>query len=134
MNEEELKARELAGYLDLAQEYLEVAESSLAEERYRAAIDTAYNTAEACAKGLLYLKMLDLPKSHKGLIAKFDELYIKSGILPRKFGRALNMMQELRGRARYDANALVGRSEAQDVIELAQALMKALEEQLESDQ
>ena len=80
------------------------------------------------------MKMLDLPKSHKGLIAKFDELYIKSGILPRKFGRALNMMQELRGRARYDANALVGRSEAQDVIELAQALMKALEEQLESDQ
>lgn len=130
MDEDELRNRELESYLDLAQEYLEVAESSLAEERYRVAIDTAYNAAESCARGLLLLKLPELPQSHKGLITKFSELYVKEGTLPKRLGRTLNVMLRLRGRARYDANALVGKNEAQDAIKLAEALMKALKERV----
>ncbi len=133
MNEEELRNRELAGYLDLAQEYLEDAQNALAEERYRVAVDTAYNAAESCARGLLHLKLLELPRSHRGLITKFGELYIKDGALPKKLGRTLNVMLELRGKARYDANALMGKGEAQDAIELAEAMMEALKERLQSD-
>jgi uncharacterized protein (UPF0332 family) len=133
MDEDELRDRELEGYLALAQEYLEDAESSIAEERYRVAVDTAYNAAESCARGLLRLKLLELPLPHRGLIAKFSELYVKDGTLPRKLGRTLNAMLELRGRARYDANARMSKSEAEDAIRLAEALMKAFEDQLPSD-
>ncbi len=130
MGEEELKERQLEGYLSLAQEYLEVAESSLAEERYRVAVDTAYNAAEACARGLLLLRLPELPRSHRGLITKFGEQYTKDGPLPKKLGRTLNTMLELRGRARYDANSPMGKEEAQDAIELARTLMQALESKL----
>ncbi len=130
MGEEELKERQLEGYLSLAQEYLEVAESSLAEERYRVAVDTAYNAAEACARGLLLLRLPELPRSHRGLITKFGEQYTKDGPLPKKLGRTLNTMLELRSRARYDANSPMGKEEAQDAIELARTLMQALESKL----
>ncbi len=133
MNEEELKNRELEGYLGLAQEYFEEAESALAAERYRVSVDTAYNAAESCARGLLRLKLTELPRSHRGLVTKFGELYIKTEILPKRLGRTLNIMLELRGRARYDANAQTGETEALDAIKLAKTLMKALEERLESD-
>lgn len=133
MDEEELRNREVEGYLDLAQEYLEDAESGLAEERYRVAVDTAYNAAESCARGLLRLKLLELPRPHKGLIAKFSELYVKDGTLPGRLGRILNVMLELRGRARYDANSLISKGEAENAIELAEALMKALRDRVGSD-
>ena len=131
MGEEELKKRELEGYLSLAQEYFEVAESSLAEERYRVAVDTAYNAAESCARGLLLLRLPELPRSHRGLITKFSEQYTKDGPLPKKLGRTLNIMLELRGRARYDANSPMSKEQAQDAIQLARTLMKALEGQIE---
>jgi uncharacterized protein (UPF0332 family)/predicted nucleotidyltransferase len=130
MGEEELKKRELEGYLSLAQEYLEVAESSLAEERYRVAVDTAYNAAESCARGLLLLRLPELPRSHRGLITKFSEQYTKDGPLPKKLGRTLNTILGLRGKARYDANSPMGKEEAQDAIELARTLMQALESKL----
>ena len=130
MDEEELKNRELEGYLSLAQEYLEVAEISLAEERYRVAVDTAYNAAESCAGGLLLLRLPEPPRSHKGLITKFSEQYTKDGPLPKRLGITLNAMLELRGRARYDASSPMGKEEAQDAIQLAKTLMQALESEL----
>ena len=133
MDEDELRNREVEGYLALAEEYLEVAKSSLAEERYRVAVDTAYNAAESCARGLLLLKLPELPRSHRGLLAKFSEFYVRNGVLPGRFGRALNLMLELRSRARYDANALMSKGEAQDAVELAEALMEALKERVQSD-
>lgn len=131
MNEDELKNREIENYLILAQEYLEIAEIGLANGKYRAAVDTAYNAAESCARGLLLLKMPELPRTHSGLLNKFGELYIKHGPLPRKVGSNLNIMLKLRSVARYDANGLIGTREAQDAIELAEVLMKALKERLE---
>ena len=131
MGEEELKDRETRDYLILSQEYLEMAETSLSNGKYRVAVDTAYNAAESCARGLLLLKLPEPPRSHKGLITKFGEQYTKSGPLPKKLGRTLNTMLELRGRARYDANFPMGKDEAQDAIQLARALMKALEGQIE---
>ena len=126
MDEEELKDREVKDYLALAQEYLEMAEVSLANGKYRVAVDTAYNAAESCARGLLLLKLPELPRSHDGLITKFSELYVKDGPLPRKLGSSMNIMLKLRSRARYDANGLIEKRMAEDAIELAEAMMNAL--------
>ena len=132
MDKDDLRDREVEDYLVLAQEYFEVAESSFANSKYRTAVDLAYNAAESCARGLLLLKLPELPRSHGGLITKFGELYVKDGPLPRKVGSDLNLMLELRSRARYDAHVLIDKRDAQDAIELAETLMKALKEQMQA--
>jgi len=133
MDEDELKNKEMKNYLVLAEEYLEMAETALTNGKYRVATDTAYNAAESCARGLLLLKLPELPRSHSGLLARFGELYVKHGPLPKKLGSDMNVMLKLRSRARYDANELISEREAQDAIELAEALMKALKERVQSD-
>jgi uncharacterized protein (UPF0332 family)/predicted nucleotidyltransferase len=130
MDKDDLRDREVKDYLVLAQEYFEVAESSFASSKYRTAVDLAYNAAESCARGLLLQKLPELPRSHGGLIAKFGELYMKDGPLPRRVGSDLNLMLELRSRARYDAHVLIDKRDAQDAIELAETLMRALREQM----
>ena len=130
MGEEELKNREMGNYLTLAEEYLESAESDISKGRYRVAVDTAYNAAESCVRGLLLSKLPELPRSQSGLLAKFGELYVKHGPLPRKLGSDMNLMLGLRSRARYDANDLISETQAQDAVELAGALMEALESQM----
>jgi len=132
MDEDDLRSREIKDYLVLAQEYFEVAEDSLANSRYRVAVDTAYNAAESCVRGFLLLKLPELPRSHGGLLTKFGELYAKDGPLPRKVGSDLNLMLERRSRARYNAHVLIDKRDAQDAIELAQTLMKTLREQMRS--
>jgi uncharacterized protein (UPF0332 family)/predicted nucleotidyltransferase len=132
MDEDELRNKEMKNYLSLAQEYLEMAETALANGKYRVAVDTAYNAAEACAKGLLLLKLPELPRSHSGLLAKFGELYIKHGPLPKKLGSNMNITLKLRSEARYDADGLISEGEAEGAIQVAEAVMKALEERMQS--
>jgi uncharacterized protein (UPF0332 family)/predicted nucleotidyltransferase len=134
MGEEELKDRETRDYLILSQEYLEMAETSLSNGKYRVAVDTAYNAAESCARGLLLLELPELPRSHGGLLNKFSELYVKNGPLSRRIGSDLNVMLRLRSTARYDAHGLIDKQNAQDAIELARTLMEALEARLGLDQ
>jgi len=129
MDEDDLRSREVKDYLVLAQEYFEVAENSLANGRYRVAVDTAYNAAESCVRGFLLLKLPELPRSHGGLLTKFGELYVKDGPFPRSIGSDLNLMLERRSRARYNAHVLIDKRDAQDAIELAETLMKILKEQ-----
>lgn len=124
MDGNELKNKEIGGYLDLAQEYLEVAKNSLNDGCYRVAVDTAYTAAESCVRGLLLMKLSELPKSHRGLMAKFGELYIKNTELPKDIAKALNINLELRGKARYDAYILIDKGDAEDAIQLAEDLMK----------
>jgi len=131
MDEDDLKDREVKDYLVLAQEYFEAAESSFANGKYRVAVDLAYNAAESCARGLLLLKLPELPRSHGGMVTKFGELYVKDGPLPRKVGSDLNLMLELRSKARYDAHVLIDKRDAQDAIELAETLMKVFKEQIQ---
>ena len=129
MDEDDLRSREIKDYLVLAQEYFDGAESSLVNGRYRIVVDTAYNAAEVCVRGLLLLKLPELLRSHGGLLTKFGELYVKDGSLPKRVATDLNLILELRNRSLYSLRVLIDRRDAQDAIELAETLMKALKEQ-----
>jgi uncharacterized protein (UPF0332 family) len=131
MDDDELKANEINSYLNMAQEYLDIAKTSLKEDKFRVAVDTAYNSSEACVRALLHLKLEGIPRSHGGLNNKFDELYVVTGIVPKKMGRDLNIMMELRSQARYDAHALVRKEDALSAIELAETLMELLKNLME---
>jgi len=133
MDEQKLRREESRAYLELAEEYVHGARNSLACGDYRLAIDGAYSAAELCAKGLLLLKLEDLPTSHGGVVGKFGELYIRTGTLPQELGRELNRSLWLRNQARYERHTTIGQKEAQTMLELANKLIIALTEALKSE-
>ncbi|GFP22650.1 hypothetical protein HKBW3S44_00588 [Candidatus Hakubella thermalkaliphila] len=128
MKEEESKKKEALNYQLLAQEYLEGAELNLENELYRLAVDAAYNAAELCAKGLLLLKLSDIPTSHGGIIGMFGELFVKTEVVPNQIGRGLNRNLQLRNKARYDFHALITKEDAEKAIDLAKKLVAIFRE------
>jgi len=130
MAEEEIQKGEAGNYLALAVEYFEQSRSNLELSNYRLIIDGSYNAAELCAKGLLILKGEDIPKKHGSVVQVFSRLYIKSEELPREIGRALNQGLRLRNRARYEYHADITEREAKAALDLAEKMVKALEDKL----
>jgi uncharacterized protein (UPF0332 family)/predicted nucleotidyltransferase len=132
MDEEKLRQEESRGCRELAGEYQRSAENSLKSGDYRLAVDGAYNAAELCAKGLLILRMEDLPASHGGIVGKLGEPYVRTGILPKEIGRELNKGLWLRAQARYDYHARIGENEARAMLNLAAELIADLSKELET--
>lgn len=130
MQEDELRFSAAVHYLSLSEEYLESAEDAIRREHFRLGLDGAYNSAELAAKGLLLLKIPDLPGSHGGVVQLFGELYIKTGQIERALGRRLNQSLELRNQARYKFSATISRDSASSVLGLAKDLIKLLENYL----
>lgn len=131
MEEKEIRKAEAQGYLEVAAHYLAGAERNMAAEDYRIVADLAYNAAELCAKGLLIFKLEELPSSHRGIVNRFSEIYIRNGPLSRGLGRGLNRGLNVRNQARYEPHAALGEDKAREMIGLAKELMGILEGRLE---
>jgi uncharacterized protein (UPF0332 family)/predicted nucleotidyltransferase len=131
MDEQEIRRRESRVYSQLAEEYLEGAQRNLEARDYRIAIDAGYNAAELCAKALLLLRLTELPRTHRGIVNKFSEFYVKGGPLSKELGRRFNAGLDLRNQARYEPHARLGEDEAKEIIEVIQELHRALSSQLE---
>jgi len=130
MEEERLRREEAIAYLELPQEYERSARDCSSQGHYRLAVDGAYNAVELCAKGFLILKLKDLPTSHGGIVGKFGELYVRSGILPREMGREFNRGLRLRNQARYERHAEIGEEESEAMLALVGEFIKALDKEL----
>jgi uncharacterized protein (UPF0332 family) len=131
MEEQELKRKEAQNYLYLSLEYLKGSKSNSEESRFRIAVDSAYNACELVIKGLLLLRLPDIPGSHGGIVKKFGELFVKTGEVPRELGRLINLALERRNNARYEPHAQITKEDAEKVINLSERLQKILEEKLE---
>ncbi len=130
MEKEEIKKEAARDLLHLADEYLESAEEVMERNRFRLAIDAAYNAAELAVKGLILLKQDDLPGSHGGVVNVFGQLYIKTGEISKNTGRELNLCLKLRNDARYKSNAILARENAEEVLNLAKNLLKLAREKI----
>ncbi len=130
MEKLKIKMEMVKSLLTLAEEYLESAEEILERGRLRIAIDSAYNSAELCAKAFIFLKEDDLPGSHGGIVSLFGKLYIKTEEIDKEIGRSLNIALELRNKARYKPNALFSKEDALFVINLAKTFIKTLSEKM----
>jgi len=130
MPQKELLRKESQNYLDLAREYLREAQNSIKANDLRLGVDGAYNACELCIKGLLLLRLGEIPKTHGGIIQKFGEIYIKSGIIGKDVGREVNLGLDLRNRARYDFHAQIAKESISRVVETAETLIQAYENEL----
>lgn len=136
IEEEKLQKMKAKESLKLAKQYLDIAQFRGKEEKYlRGVIDSAYNAAELCVKGLLAFKIRPLPSTHGGLVLKFGEFYIKDGPLRKEFGRLLNKSLRWRNIARYEPDEKITKREitkenAKLVIKLTKELMRVLEKKI----
>ncbi|MEW6103536.1 MAG: HEPN domain-containing protein [bacterium] len=121
---EEIKREAMKDITELSQEYLEGAKEVLEKKRIRLAIDAAYNSAELATKALILLKQDDLPGSYGGVVTLFGRLYIKTNEVALEIGHKLNIALRIRNEARYKPNALLTKENAQEVIGLAEDLIK----------
>lgn len=130
MEKEKIKSVMLRDIKGLAEEYFESGQEVLARNRVRLAVDAAYNAAELAAKGLILLKQDDLPGSHGGVVNLFGQLYVKTNEIDKEIGRGLNVALRLRNEARYKPNSLLNKDDAQNVLRLAEDLIKIVSEKI----
>lgn len=131
MPEKELRREEARGYSNLAEIYLEGAKRSFEAGDLRIAIDAGYNAAELCVKGLLLLKMDNLPKTHSGVVTKFGEVYVKPQLVPASVGRELRQALERRNKARYDYHADITERDVEKTLSLVSELISRLKAEVE---
>jgi uncharacterized protein (UPF0332 family) len=80
---------------------------------------------------LAILMTLDKGSSkHQGVIALFDQNFIKPGILPRELGKELHRIFELRQVGDYRDLLVISREQAQSALEAAGRFTQAIQEKL----
>lgn len=67
---------------------------------------------------------------HQGVIALFDEFFMKPGILPKELGKMLHRVFELRQAGDYRDLLIITKEQAVEVLNTAAQFIKAIEEKL----
>ncbi|WP_317168121.1 HEPN domain-containing protein [Spirosoma taeanense] len=83
---------------------------------------------------LLYEKEYLYTKSHSGAHAKFRELYVKTGLLPKEVSYWLDKTWELRQAGDYDFEDRVTTEEAAEALESAQQFIRAVADYLQDNE
>ncbi len=134
MSSDQYDKRALIQYrLDRARESLDDARLMLAQNGSHAGvINRAYYAMFYAALALLIT--IDRGSSkHQGVIALFDENFIKQNILPKELGRLLHRAFEMRQAGDYRDMLVITREQASDAINSAEKFLSVIEEKLSQD-
>jgi len=116
--------------LDRAHESLEDARLILAQRRsYASVVNRAYYAMFYAALALLITVDKGSSK-HQGVIALFDENFIKTNILPKEFGKLIHRAFEMRQAGDYRDMLIVTEEQAADAVEAATKFLSAVEEKI----
>ena len=102
-------------YLDQAEEELNASYVLFEKEFYRESVSRAYYSMFHATQALLILKEV-YPKSHKGVIQKFGEEFVKPGILEKKLGHILSQSESMRLKADYDVGVKITKEECEEIL------------------
>lgn len=130
MEDSQLRRRQAEIFRDLADEFIRSAEHAMQGKYWRAAVDDAYNAAELSAKGLLLLRIQELPTTHGGLSQMFGKVYVATGAVPREMGQRLSKNLDRRHKARYDGQSKIADDDAHESIFFAKEMLAFLDDQL----
>ena len=123
---------DLAQYrIDSAMERLEASRVLIHSGLYQDAVSRAYYAVFQAARAVLATKSLDA-KKHSGVISLFNRNFIKTGKLPRDFGKILKKAKDLRQASDYNDFYLVSKEEAKDAVESAERFIEGIKAFLES--
>ncbi|MDP2681958.1 MAG: HEPN domain-containing protein [Deltaproteobacteria bacterium] len=118
---------DLAAYrIGKAKERLSSAEALLAAGSFADSIGRSYYAIFTAARVLLALKGLD-SKRHSGVVALFNEHFIKSGLLAREVYQIITSAKAKRERADYEDYVEFGKEEAEEQLKEAKEFVKESE-------
>jgi len=119
--------------LERAREALDDARLILSQKgSYASVVNRAYYAMFYAALALLITVDRGSSK-HQGVIALFDENFIKQNILPKELGKLLHRAFEMRQAGDYRDMLIVTEEQAADVINAAIRFLSAIEEKLSQD-
>lgn len=115
--------------LERAKEDLETADDNLKNGKYRASVNRSYYAVFHALRAVTALDRFDSGK-HSGIIAFFNQHYVKTGLFDREVSKMIDSCYRLREKADYDDFYLVARDEAVQQMEKARLLLRSVDEYL----
>jgi uncharacterized protein (UPF0332 family) len=113
----------MSSFLNKAARTAKAARALLDDGYYEDAVSRAYYSAFNSAKALIARENPELEtKSHGGTLGEFNRLFIKTGLLPKNFGRRINRAQAARLLADYEGDD-IGSAEATMHVRFAEELL-----------
>ena len=120
---------EIKDFIDKAEKFLSTAEQALNIEDYDSCASRCYYAMFFMAEAVLLTKNLTA-SSHKGVISLFGEHFVKTKILERNLGKALNDAYDKRLVGDYGVGFTFTKDQAQDLLETAQDFVQKLKNYL----
>jgi uncharacterized protein (UPF0332 family) len=122
---------------DLIQYRLESAQEMLRDARVLkenggspvSIVNRAYYSVFYAALALL-VTVDSEPSKHAGVLAKFDELFIREGIFPKEMSRILHHAFDMRQTGDYQKSRVITMEQAVDVLSSAETFVKTIERKL----
>lgn len=107
--------KEIEAFIQKAKRFLKSAEILIKEEDYDSSVSRSYYAMFYSVEAVLLTKGVTT-SSHKGIISKFGEIFIKSGVFPKEMGRELNRAFEKRQLGDYEHIFMISEEEANDIL------------------
>ena len=119
--------KELAGYrMDRAKEMLVAARENLEIGQYKTSLNRSYYAIFHAMRAMNILKGFDSSK-HSGVIAFFNNEYLKENILDRNLSIVIKNSAFLREKSDYDDFYIASKQEAEKQLEEAERFLDAVE-------
>ena len=109
-----------------AKEDLETAEDNLGNGKYRASVNRSYYAVFHSIRAVTALEHFDSSK-HSGIIAFFNQHYVKHGIFDKELSKMIDSCYRLREKADYDDFYLVAKDDAVQQFDKARKINQAIE-------
>ena len=117
--------------MDKAKTDLEGSEIMLQNGMFTQSLNRSYYSMFHCTRALLALDKFD-SKRHSGIIAFFNQNYIKTGKLEIKYGQMLMSAEKIRIKSDYDDFFIASKQQAEDQLISAREFIHMIEEYISS--
>jgi uncharacterized protein (UPF0332 family) len=129
---DEVTRKEVALYIENANESLSVARLNFDNDFYAAAINRAYYAIFYAANALLATKKLARSK-HSGVLSAFRQHFIKTGLLASELSEIYGQVMEDRHEGDYEIIAATSKDDAEIDIQQARQFVDAVSEWLQAE-
>lgn len=92
-------------------------------------VNRAYYSVFYAALALLVTEDIE-PSKHTGVLAKFDEVFVRQGIFPREMSRILHHAFDMRQAGDYQKSKVITDEQAVEVLSSAERFVRTIEEKL----
>ena len=116
--------------IERSEDLIQTAKDDFKLGHFLASVNRCYYAYFWLARTLLFKKEIFV-KSHNGVKTKFSELFIKTGIVPEKYGKNLSELMNDRQDADYDLEANFTKEEVQEMIDWTQEFLDYIKQNIE---